>query len=104
MIIGDNHFIQNKILASAAILESIPALRTFNQQIRNLQANCATCSGATTAREQLKDKFNELREFLVKLPADKKSVVRQLAGGGVRIRVSYLAGRGANTNVVPGDI
>ena len=104
MIIGDNYFIQNKILASNVILEAVPALRTFSQQIRELQRECSTCQGKPEKQQELYGKFNELRQFLVGLPDEKKLLIRTRAGGGNRIRVSYVVGQGNNTDTKFGDL
>ncbi|OYW72177.1 MAG: hypothetical protein B7Z37_25610 [Verrucomicrobia bacterium 12-59-8] len=91
-------------MGSAALLEAVPELRIFHSTILELQRQCGSCSGKQDAMVALSNKYNELRTFLVRLPDDKKAIVRQRAGSGDRIRISYREGSGANTNTVPGFI
>lgn len=104
MIIGDNFFIQNKILSSAAILEAVPQLRTMREQIRTLQAACSGCQGKPDKQHELELKFNQLREYLVKLPDDKRQFIRTKLGTADRIRISYRTGSGNSTKILSGDL
>lgn len=104
MIVGDNNFIKNKILASAVILDAVPSLRSLSDTIRSLAAKCNTCAGDRAAVQKLDKTWNELRQLLVSLPEDRKTIIRQHASGGQRIRISYKQGSGQNTTYVSGDV
>lgn len=104
MIIGDNHFINARILKSSVILENVPQLRTLAAQIDTLSKVCQTCSGTASDRQRLEAIWNDLRQMLLQLPEDKRKVIRDIAGSGQPIRIAYRVGSGETTRIESGHL
>lgn len=104
IVVADNNFIRNNILSNVMLLESLPALRTLKAEIEKLTAACGTCGGGADAQRKLDNKWNDLRQFLVNLPEDKKASIRNSIAGGKRLRISYRTGTGANTSYPAGFV
>jgi hypothetical protein len=104
MIVGDNHFIGNRILKSAAILEAVPQLRTLASKISNLEAVCQTCSGTEEKRKELAETWNTVRQVILQLPEEQRKIIRDKASGGQPVRIAYKVGSGNDTRIDSGNL
>lgn len=104
MIVVDNQFIKNRILASVAMMEAVPQLRSLKAELAALERECSTCAGKVSGAKKLAEKWNEVRQLLVTLPEDKRKIIRQHLGLNQTYRVTYRTGVGPNTKYPGGFI
>lgn len=107
LIIGDNHYIESKILSSMNILQQHVNLLKFKEMLIKKSASCQTCpQKVSSARRELDILWNAVREYLANLPDQQKAELRKVLGlrPDQRLRISYRSGHGKDTVILAKEI
>lgn len=82
MLVADDDFVRNRLLAHGELLAAMPFLNQYRAQLLQLDQACATCSGAAEAKKQRSDLFNNIRTTLAGLSPTQWQQIKTVLGCG----------------------
>lgn len=77
MVVVDDDFLRNRLLAVGDILARFPFLNNYRSKLQEIDKRCTTCAGGAAAKTERLDLLNGLRQILTTLSADEWAELKQ---------------------------